>query len=96
MEIDFPLLTDPSLRTYKAASLKRSIGATFNLGLLSSARRAFSKGFRQKGVQGDAWQQGGVFVLDRGGEVIYSQRSTNAGDHADPDAVLDALAGLAA
>ena len=96
MEIDFPLLIDPSRRTYRAASLKRSVGSSFNLGLLSNARRAFKKGFRQQGVQGDAWQQGGVFVLAAGGDVVYSQRSETAGDHADPKQVLEALAGLAA
>jgi peroxiredoxin len=93
--LDFPLLTDPSRRTYRTAGLRRSIGATLNPVLLKNAGRAFKKGFRQTGVKGDAWQQGGVFVIDAGGEVVFEQRSKAAGDHADPDAILAALAKIA-
>lgn len=93
--IDFPLLTDPSLRSYRAAGLRRSLAATLHPGLVMNSVRAFKKGFRQKWVQGDPWQQGGVFVLAAGGEVVFEQRSTTAGDHADPAAILAALAKIA-
>lgn len=95
LEIDFPLLTDPRRQTYRVAGLKRSIGATLNPMLLSNAARAFKKGFRQKRVQGDPWQQGGVFVLTPEGGVAYSQRSEAAGDHGEPGAILAALEGVA-
>lgn len=91
LAIDFPLFTDPSLRTYRSAGLKRSIGATLNPTLLGNAMRAFKKGYRQKRVQGDPWQQGGVFVIAAGGGVAFEQRSDAAGDHPDPGDVLAAL-----
>lgn len=89
---DFTLLTDPGRRAYRAAGLRRSVGATLNPSLLGNAWRAFKKGFRQQSVQGDPWQQGGVFVIVPGGETIFSQVSTTAGDHADPEAIVEALA----
>ena len=92
--IDFPLLTDPGRRTYKAAGLKRSIGATLNPALLGNAVRAFKKGHRQQGVKGDPWQQGGVFVVTPDDRVVFEQVSRAAGDHADPGAVLAAVAAL--
>lgn len=95
MALDFPLFTDPSLRTYRAAGLKRSMGTTLNPALLGNAFRAFKKGFRQKSVQGDPWQQGGVFVIAAGGKVAFEQRSTAAGDHADPREILAALKEIA-
>ena len=89
--IDFPLFTDPTLKSHKAANLARSVATTFGLGVVKNAVRAFGKGFRQGRVQGDPWQQGGVFVIAPGDRVLFEQRSRTGGDHPDPTQLLAAL-----
>jgi hypothetical protein len=90
-ELDFDLYTDPGLRAYRAAGLRRDVASTFNLGLVKHGVRALKTGFRQGMTQGDPWQQGGAFVFAPGDEVLFEQRSDTAGDHVDPRQLLDAL-----
>jgi hypothetical protein len=90
--ITAPVLSDPSLVTYRALGMRRGLGAT----LLSSATwrhaaRALRGGFRQGRVLGDAWQLGGVLVVRPGGEVAFLHRSGEAGDHPPVEDVLAAL-----
>lgn len=89
--IDFPLLVDPQLRSYRAAGLRRGRVEILSPWLPLHAVRAFWNGYRQQGVQGDPWQLGGVFVLRAGGELVYQHRSREAGDHASAPDVLAAL-----
>jgi hypothetical protein len=42
-------------------------------------------------MQGDPWQQGGAFVLDTAGAIRFTHVSQRAGDHAPPEALLEAL-----
>ena len=93
--LTFRLLTDPGLRSYKAADLKRSVSSTFRPSMVLSGARAMKAGFRQGMVQGDAFQQGGAFVVAKGGELLFEQRSSAAGDHFELDALLGALKGSA-
>jgi hypothetical protein len=74
-----PLFTDPTLRAYKAAELKARVGNP--LRLAKNGLRAFRAGFRQVETQGDAFQLGGVLVVDRGGQVLFHFASREAGDH---------------
>lgn len=90
-KLDFPLLTDPGRRVYKAAGLRRGLGATFNPSALKSAARAMGAGHRQGTVQGDAWQQGGAFVIAPGGEILFAHRDRSGGDHPDPRDLVAAL-----
>lgn len=90
-DLNFRLLTDPGLRSYKAADLKRSVMSTFRPSLVANGARAMKAGFRQGTVQGDAFQQGGAFVVAKGGELLFEQRSDVAGDHVEMDALLAAL-----
>ena len=90
-DLDFPLFTDPGLRAYRAAGLRRDVSSTFNLGLVTNGVRAMRSGFRQGTVQGDPWQQGGAFVFAPGDRVLFEQRSDSAGDHVDPRQLIDAL-----
>lgn len=89
-KIPFPLYTDPRRGSYQAAGLKRGVLAVFNLSAVKNTWRARRGGFQQTGVRGDAWQQGGAFVLAPGNRVLYEQRSEVGGEHADPQALLDA------
>lgn len=87
------LLCDTRLEAFAAAGLKRSISSTFSLGTLKHGLRAFKQGHRQSAVQGDPWQQGGLFVCAPGDEVLFAHVSQAAGDHPEPAAFLDSLRG---
>lgn len=85
------MLTDPSLESFQAMGLRRGVASTLGPGSVIQGFRAVFSGHRQTGLAGDAWQQGGLFVLDRGGEVLYEQRNEDAGSRPDPAAILSAL-----
>ena len=88
------VLTDPSLESYKVMRLQRGVGRT--LGPRSAIRglRAIFNGHHQTRLAGDPWQQGGVFVIDRTGTIVYEQRNEDAGARPDRNAILAALEGL--
>lgn len=89
--LDFPLFVDPELEAYRAAGLRRSVIDTLGPRALAHAMRAFRRGARQGSVQGDPWQLGGAFVIDRTGKPVYRHVSRNAGDHAPIGGLLGAL-----
>lgn len=91
-KLDFPLLVDPGLKAYKAAGLKRGVISTLNPMAALRGVRAMSHGFFQGSMQGDAWQQGGAFVIGKDGEVRYSYVSSGGGDHPDPRDLVAAIA----
>jgi len=90
-QIKFPLLTDPELRAYRAAGLRRGLISSLGPRTMLHGIRALTGGNIQSTVQGDPWQQGGVFVITPGERVLFTQRSKEAGDHADPADILAAL-----
>lgn len=95
MRLDVPLLVDPELRAYRAAGLRRGRVELLSPRMPLHALRALRSGERQRGVQGDPWQLGGVFVLERGGALLYRHASREAGDHAPFEEILAALDGTA-
>ena len=90
-ELDGPLLVDPELRAYRAAGLRRGRVELLSPRLPFNALRALRSGARQQSVQGDPWQLGGVFVIRRGGDLVYRYESREAGDHPPVGDVLAAL-----
>ena len=87
------ILTDPSLKAYQAMDLRRGLSSSLRPSVIKHGLRAWKAGHKQGRTQGDATQLGGVFVIDKGGKIGFSQRSTEAGDHASIDDVLSALRG---
>jgi hypothetical protein len=85
-----PVLADPQRRAFAAAGMRRGLGTTLHWRLVRNAWRALRGGFRQTKVQGDAWQQGGVLVVDAAGRVLHREVDTAAGDPLDLDAVVRA------
>ena len=85
------IYTDPSLKTYEAVGLLRSVRATFNPRSFGKAFKSFTKGRRQGSTQGDAFQQGGALVVSTDSEVLFTYRATNAGDNVSPEALARAL-----
>ena len=89
--ITTPVYVDTKREAYRALEMKR--GFTRTLGSLDTWKsfgRALKAGFRQKGVQGDAWQLGGVLVVLPGGSVVYRYLSESAGDHPSSADILQA------
>ena len=84
------MYVDPSLKTYKAFKLNRGIARTLGPSSIVRGFSAIKKGFRQGKNAGDLWQQGGMFVIGPGDEMLFQHRNHSAGDHADLDAVLKA------
>jgi hypothetical protein len=89
--LPFTLLTDPDLKAFAAAGLRRDVLSTVNPRVLGNAFRALRGGHRQGKVQGDPWQQGGVFVITPENETRFSYVSRAAGDHPPPEKILAAL-----
>jgi len=84
------LFTDPSLKSYQLLNFKKSVKSLLGLKTMKSALHALSTGYMQKGIQGDALQQGGVVVVDSGGDPFYFYANTEAGDHAPLDEIIKA------
>jgi hypothetical protein len=90
--LEAPVYVDTSLRAYQALGMKRGVlTALASPSVVASTARALRGGFRQKGVRGDAWQLGGVFVIAPGGAIRFAYASRAAGDHPPIEAVLEAL-----
>lgn len=86
-----PLYTDPSLKVFEAAQLERGVGKTIDPRGLLGGVRAFAKGHRQGRTQGDQWQQGGVLVIAKSGDIKWQHVSQRPGDNASNASILAAL-----
>lgn len=86
--IGTPVYTDPERVVYKLAEFAKG-GSMWKA--LKNTPRALAAGFIQGRTQGDTFQLGGVFVIDKAGEVLYRYASEAAGDHPSVDAILAAL-----
>ena len=83
---------DPELKAYQLAGLKRDIASTLKLSALGNAFRAMKAGHMQTGLKGDAWQQGGVFVIRKPTqEITMAYVSNAAGDHPSMESIMAAL-----
>src|SRR4051812_38994296 len=91
LKLESPLYVDTQRVAYQALGMKRSVLAVLSLSAMKNAVRALRGGHRQKAVQGDAWQLGGVLVVRPGGDVVYEYRSHEPGDHPPVEDVLAAL-----
>jgi hypothetical protein len=90
--ITTPVYVDTKREAYRALEMKRGFMRTLGtIDVWKSLGRALKGGFRQKGVQGDAWQLGGVLVVLPDGNVAYRYRSESAGDHPRLADILAAL-----
>jgi hypothetical protein len=84
------MYVDQDLRTYRAFNLVRGFWSTLGPASLWRGLAAMIKGFNQSRTAGDLWQQGGLFVMGPGRQMIFQHRNRVAGDHADTAAVLKA------
>jgi len=84
------LFTDPSLKTYELLNFKKSVGSLLGVKTFKSALDALKSGYLQKGIQGNAFQQGGVVVIHPVDKPVYFYISEKAGDHAPLDEIINA------
>lgn len=91
--VGVPLYTDPSRKSYELAGWRRPLGsAVLGMGtMLKAGARAMKGGFRQGKTQGDAFQIGGVLVVEPSGAVLFEHADKAAGDHAAIDDILASL-----
>jgi alkyl-hydroperoxide reductase/thiol specific antioxidant family protein len=90
--LETPLFVDTRRDAYRALGMKRSFFHTLLAPrVFSHGLRAWRKGHRQKRVQGDPWQLGGVLVVLPGGRIAYRYLSGEAGDHPPVEDVLAAV-----
>jgi len=89
------LFIDADKKSYQALGLKK-YGYLAGMALLlkSAFREQYSRS-KEAGITGntagDGMQTGGTLIVEKGGNVIYSHKMTNFGDHATPNDVLAAL-----
>ena len=94
VEMQTPVFTNPERELYRALGARRGILRALHPMVFVRSISALLRGHRQSGVQGDATQLGGVFVVQEDGGLSYAYRSKFAGDHPSPREVLEALGGL--
>jgi hypothetical protein len=93
VKIDLPVLADEDRRTYKLAGFPRASVSQL-LGpksVLSGVKHGARSGVMQGKIIGDAAQLGGAMVIGPGNEVLFTQRSENAGDTIEPGDLLAAV-----
>ncbi len=93
LDIDLPVLADEDRRTYKIAGFPRATVKQL-LGprsVLSGVKHGARSRVTQGRIIGDAAQLGGAFVFGPGDEVLFEQRSRNAGDTIEPADLLAAV-----
>jgi hypothetical protein len=90
------ILTDPSLKVYELANLRRSKWATYGLPAMVGAARAMGRGYVNEKGSGDDTQQGGLLLMDAGNTVRFCYRNKNSADRADSNVVVQIAMGLAA
>ncbi|HEX2085897.1 MAG TPA: peroxiredoxin-like family protein [Solirubrobacteraceae bacterium] len=92
-KIDLPVLADEERVTYRLANLRR--GSLTQLvgprSVLAGVKHSARSGVMQGRVIGDAAQLGGAMVIGPGDEVLFEQRSKNAGDTVEPEELLEAV-----
>ncbi len=85
------IYTDPSLATYAALGLVRSVGATVHPRAILKGMQRVASGMMQGRTQGDAWQQGGALVIQPDGKVLFNYQAREASDNVEPAQLLAAL-----
>jgi hypothetical protein len=92
LHLTIPVFVDPSRATYRALGMARGgIRKMLRPATVRHLLRALRGGFRQRWIQGDAFQLGGVLVVLPDGRLAYAFSSADPGDHPPTRDILDAL-----
>ena len=91
LKIRSTILIDEDRRSYREAGMRRGFVEVLSPKVPLNALRSYLDGHRQKAVQGDAFQLGGVLIIAPGNKIGYEYISETGGDHPDTQEVLNAL-----
>ncbi len=73
---DVASISDPRAELYRAFQLRKATAASLlSLKMMRRSAQALKRGFRQRGVKGDAMQLPGVFVIQNGA-IVGSHRAS--------------------
>ncbi len=86
--LEVPVWVDPRRLSYRFLGFTRQRAMLLDPRVWLHGLRAAKAGFSQRKTAGDPWQQGGVVVVKRGGEAVWSYASATAGDHPPLDVVM--------
>lgn len=86
-----PVLSDAAGEAFAVAEMRRGIRPMLSLRAVTNGLRALRAGFRQRKVEGNPWQQGGVLVFAADGRLLAQQRDVGVGDLLDVAAALRSL-----
>jgi peroxiredoxin len=89
------IVTDRSLRAYRALGLVRSEWATMGPRALYELARAMGAGYPHRPIEGDRTQQGGAALVDARGVVRFIHRNRSICDHAAASDLVEAALRLA-
>ncbi len=85
------IVTDPSLSSFRAAGMLRSLWATFGPRALWDGIRATADGHINHLGEGDNLQQGGVVLVDPEGRISWYYRNLSVGGHPPSVEIVDAV-----
>lgn len=89
-EFSFPgaLYVDRKRQVYKSLGCNRGVKYALSPKSIKAIKNAMNEGFSQGGMEGDALQLGGLFIVSLKDGLIYQHLEQFAGDHADNEDVL--------
>ena len=92
--VDLEAYTDPGRKTFQSLGMKRPNALSFfaKPKVITNAARSMGSGHRQGKTRGDPFQNGGVIIVDGNLDIVYRHIESEAGDLADLDEVVAALA----
>lgn len=83
--------TDPARLLYRGFEMRHGVSTSVGLNVLKRSYSAYRSGHRQRGIEGDPWQQGGTVVVGREGEIAYRFCAESAGEEAPSGEILEAV-----
>jgi peroxiredoxin len=91
-QVPYPMVCDPQKRLYEAFDLGRvSLLEALKPAIAVKGMVAMAKGHAIGVPIGDVRQLAGVFIIDTGGEIVYSHFSRDPADHPSARELLDLL-----
>ncbi len=89
--MNFEFLLDPERIVYRSYGLERSFARSWTLRTLWVYIKLLTSGRKWRGIQGDANQLGGDFLIDRDGTIRLAYRSHDPADRPSIEKLLELL-----